>query len=53
MVCPPVRRDNQPPLASGLSPVHEGKLWYNFNTIYISAHYEISHADVGKGGINS
>ena len=56
MVCPSVRGDNTPALATGLSPVQEGKQWFNFYTIYISvdlAHYEIFHADVGKSGINS
>ena len=56
MVCPPVHGDNPSSLASGVSPVQEGKQWFNLYTIYISvdlAHYEIFHADVGKGGISS
>ena len=55
MGCPPVRGDNPRALASGLSYVQVDKHGITIFTTNISvdlAHHEVSHAKVGKGGIN-
>ena len=56
MGCPPVRGDNPPAIASGLTYVQVDKHGITIYTTYISvdiAHHEIFRSKVGKGGIKT